>query len=121
MTRIKRGSKSIQKLKVMRLAKSYKGSSSKLWRSAKQKVNRALMNAYITRRLKKREYRRLWVKRISAVLQSIHPRLKYSEFIHYLKVQNIHVNRKIISQVAVYDRRSFEQIVYNFLQLRASN
>ena len=105
----------------MRLAKSYKGSSSKLWRSAKQKVNRALTNAYITRRLKKRDYRRLWVKRISSVLQSIHPRLKYSEFTNYLKLQDIRVNRKILSQIAIYDRYSFEQLVCNFVQLKRNN
>ena len=117
MTRIKRGSKTKHKIKILRLAKSYKGSSSKLWRSAKQKVDRALTNAYVTRRLKKRGYRRLWIKRISAVLQNIHPRVKYSEFIHYLKIQDIQLNRKILSQLAVYDRNSFEQMIYHFLHL----
>jgi large subunit ribosomal protein L20 len=81
MTRVKRGSKSIKKVKIMRLSKSYKGSSSKLWRSAKQRVNRALANAYVGRRLKKRLYRRVWIKRISSSLKNNNNQIKYSQFI----------------------------------------
>jgi large subunit ribosomal protein L20 len=121
MTRIKRGSKSIRKIKTMRLAKGFKGSSSRLWRVAKQRVNRALAQSYTSRRLKKRIYRRLWIKRISAVLYNIHPRVKYSEFTHFLKIQDIQMNRKVLSQVAICDRGAFEQLVYLFLQTKFSN
>jgi large subunit ribosomal protein L20 len=118
MTRVKRGSKSIKKVKIMRLSKSYKGSSSKLWRSAKQRVNRALANAYVGRRLKKRLYRRLWIKRISSALTNVNPRINYSEFIAYLKSQDIQINRKVMSQLAIYDRVAFEQIANQFLSMK---
>ena len=121
MTRIKRGSKSVRKIKTMRLAKGYKGSSSKLWRVAKQRVNRALAQSYASRRLKKRSYRRLWIKRISAVLQNIHPRIKYSEFSHFLKMQDTQMNRKVLSQIAICDRVAFEQLVQLFLWTKANN
>ena len=111
MTRVKRGSKSTKKVKIMRLSKGYKGSSSKLWRSAKQRVNRALANAFVGRRLKKRLYRRLWIKRISSSLTNMNLQINYSQFISHLKSQDIQINRKIISQIAIYDRVAFEQII----------
>ena len=111
MARVKRGSKSTRKVKIMRLSKSYKGSSSKLWRSAKQRVNRALSNAFVGRRLKKRLYRRLWIKRISSSLSSMNLQINYSGFISHLKSHDVQINRKVMSQIAIYDRVAFEQII----------
>jgi large subunit ribosomal protein L20 len=109
MTRVKRGTKSTRKIKTFRLSKGYRGSSSKLWRFAKQRVRQALFNSYADRRIKKRLYRQLWIKRLNSVLSN--SQLNYSELVHFLKLHDIKFNRKVLSQLAIFDRDAFEQII----------
>ena len=110
MTRVKRGSVAIKRRKkIFQLTKGFKGSHSKLFRTANQQAMKALKYAYIDRRLKKREFRRLWIRRINGSTR--HLGINYSQFTHGLKKSNIQLNRKTISQLAILDPHSFEQII----------
>lgn len=94
--------------KVLKLAKGYRGGQSKLFRTAKEKVNRALRYAYRDRRVKKREMRGLWIIRIGSAAR-LHG-LSYSKFIHGLEEAKIGLNRKNLAQIAVEDPTLFEQL-----------
>nr|YP_009394773.1 ribosomal protein L20 [Polysiphonia elongata]ARW63335.1 ribosomal protein L20 [Polysiphonia elongata] len=110
MTRIKRGNVARKRRKkVLRLAKGFRGSHSKLFRTAKQQVLKALKYSYIGRKQKKRQYRRLWIVRINAATRSFS--MSYSQFIYLLKKRNIAVNRKILSQLALIDHLAFNYII----------
>jgi len=95
--------------KVLKLAKGYRGRRSKLYHSAKEAVMRALQYAYRDRRQKKREYRKLWITRINNAVRD-HD-LSYSKFIHGLDKAGIKLNRKILSNLAIEDQKTFSQIV----------
>ena len=95
--------------KVLKLAKGYWGAKSKLFRTANQAVMKSLQYAYIGRRLKKRDFRRLWITRISAGVQA--EGMNYSRFMHALKVQGITLNRKVLAEMAVYDKEAFSALV----------
>lgn len=110
MARIKRavnGHKS--RRKVMKLAKGYFGAKSKQYRAAKEQVARSLRYAYIGRRLRKREFRRLWIVRINAAARL--NGMSYSTFIAGLKKKNIEVNRKMLADLAVNDAEGFAKLV----------
>nr|WDA99237.1 ribosomal protein L20 [Galdieria yellowstonensis]WDA99427.1 ribosomal protein L20 [Galdieria yellowstonensis] len=110
MTRVKRGNVAIKRRKkILRLAKGYRGSHSKLFRIANQQVMKALKYAYRGRKLKKRNFRSLWIVRINAALRQ--KNLKYNNFIAMLKQKNIGLNRKVLSQLAVIDNETFDLLI----------
>lgn len=93
----------------MKLAKGYYGSKSKQYRAASEQVRRSLRYAYIGRKLRKRDFRTLWISRINAAARM--NGMSYSTFINGLKKQNIEVNRKMLADLAVNDAAAFAKIV----------
>lgn len=109
MPRVKRGNKRVQRRKkFLALAKGYRGTKSKLYRAAKESVERALKFAYIGRKLKKRDFRSLWIVRISAAARQ--NGLNYSQLIHGLKVAGIDLNRKVLADMAVRQPEAFAAV-----------
>ena len=109
MPRAKRGNKRVQKRKkILSLAKGYRGTKSKLYRSAKESVQRALNFAYTGRKLKKRDFRRLWIVRINAACRL--NGMKYSQFMHGLKVAGVELDRKALADLAVKQPEAFTKI-----------
>ena len=110
MARIKRAVNAHKKRrKVLKLAKGYFGAKSKQYRTASEQVRRSLRYAYIGRRLRKRDFRRLWITRINAAARL--NGMSYSTFINGLKKKNIEVNRKMLADLAVNDADAFKQLV----------
>ena len=107
--RVKGPSSRRKKKKILKLAKGYKGQRSRSYRRAKEAVMRALYYQYRDRKLRKREFRRLWIARINAAVRAYG--LNYSTFIHGLNKAGINLNRKILADMAVRDPQAFEQIV----------
>ena len=108
--RVKRGFKSRQRRKkVLKLAKGYRGGRSKLYRTAADAVDKALMYAYRDRRAKKRDFRKLWIARINAGARLND--LTYSRLIHGLKQANVELDRKVLAELAVSDPAGFSQVV----------
>ena len=95
--------------KVLKLAKGYYGGKSKLFKTANESVIRALRNAYVGRRLKKRDYRRLWIVRINAAARM--NGMSYSRFMNGLNVAGIDMNRKMLSEIAINDAKAFADLV----------
>jgi len=95
--------------KIMKLAKGYYGSKSKQYRAAKEQVMRSLRYAYIGRKLRKRDFRQLWIARINAAARM--NGMSYSTFIHGLKKAGIDLNRKVLADIAVNDAAGFAQLV----------
>ncbi len=109
MPRVKRENKIVQRRKkFLALAKGYRGTKSKLYRAAKESVERALKFAYIGRKLKKRDFRSLWIVRISAAARQ--NGLNYSQLIHGLKVAGIDLNRKVLADMAVRQPEAFAAV-----------
>ena len=107
--RIKRGFKARKRRKkVLKLAKGFRGGRSKLFRTAADAVDKALMYAYRDRRVRKRDFRRLWILRINAATRMND--MPYSKFIHGLKVANIELDRKVLADLAISDPLAFTQI-----------
>ena len=94
--------------KVLSMAKGYRGGRRKLFKSANEAVLRALAFSYRDRRRRKRDFRRLWILRISAATRS--HGLKYGEFVHGLGAKNVTLNRKVLSQIAIFDPAAFEKL-----------
>lgn len=110
MSRVKRGFKARRRRnKVLKLAKGYRGARSKLFRSATEAVDRALKYAYRDRRVRKRDFRALWIARINAAARE--NGLSYSRLIFGLKKAEIGIDRKIMAQLAVTDPADFGLIV----------
>ena len=110
MPRAKRGNRRLKKRKkILKLAKGYFGSKSKLYRPAKEQVMRSLNYAYRDRKQKKREFRKLWITRINAAARK-HD-MSYSRFIHGLKEANVDINRKMLAELAVNDEDDFAELV----------
>jgi len=108
--RVKRGYKARKRRKkVLKLAKGYRGGRSKLFRTATDAVDKALMYAYRDRRTRKRDFRRLWIARINAAARLNN--LSYSKFIRGLKLANIELDRKVLAELAISDPSGFTQIV----------
>ena len=95
--------------KIMKLAKGYYSSKSKQYRAASEQVRRSLRYAYIGRKLRKRDFRSLWIARINAAARM--NGMSYSTFINGLKKQNVEVNRKMLADLAVNDAAAFAKIV----------
>jgi large subunit ribosomal protein L20 len=95
--------------KVLKLAKGYWGRRSKLYRTAKDAVAKSLSYAYRDRKVKKREFRQLWIARISAGTRA--EGMSYSRFMNGLKRANIEMNRKALSNLAIEDREAFRELV----------
>ena len=109
MPRVKRGFKARHRRnKVLKLAKGYRGARSKLFRSATEAVDRALNYAFRDRRVKKRDFRSLWITRINAASRL--NGLSYSKFIFGLKKANVLIDRKVLADIAVSDPAGFSQI-----------
>ena len=110
MSRVKRGNVARKRRKkILKLAKGFRGSHSKLFRIANQQVMKALRNAYRDRRKRKRDFRRLWITRINAAAR-MHG-LSYSKFTHQLKKAEVGLNRKMLAQLAMIDPQAFEKVV----------
>jgi large subunit ribosomal protein L20 len=95
--------------KVLKAAKGYWGARRKLFKTARETVDRAMVYATIHRRLKKRDFRTLWNARISAGVRD--NGLSYSRFVNGLKKANIKLNRKVLSEIAQNDKFAFTQLV----------
>ena len=110
MARIKRAVNAHKKRrKVLKLAKGYWGAKSKQYRTASEQVRRSLRYAYEGRKMRKRDFRRLWITRINAAARL--NGMSYSTFINGLKKHNITVNRKILADLAVNDAAAFAKLV----------
>ena len=95
--------------KILKLAKGYRGAKSKLYRIANQAVMKSLSYAYVGRKLKKRDFRSLWITRISAACKMND--INYSRFMNGLKKANIEINRKMLSEIAINDPQAFAKLV----------
>jgi large subunit ribosomal protein L20 len=108
--RVKRGFKARRRRKkVLKLAKGFRGGRSKLYRTAADAVDKALMYAYRDRRVRKRDFRRLWIARINAAARINN--ISYSKFVHGLKLANVELDRKVLAELAISDPTGFSQIV----------
>ena len=94
--------------KIMKLAKGYWGDKSKHFRIANEAVMKSLTYAYVGRKLKKRDFRSLWITRISAAVK-MHG-MNYSTFMHGLKVAGVEINRKMLAELAVNNAAAFAQL-----------
>jgi len=107
--RVRRGFKARKRRKkVLKLAKGFRGGRSKLYRTAADAVDKALMYAYRDRKARKRDFRRLWIARINAAARLNN--LSYSKFIHGLKVANVELDRKILAEMAISDPSGFTEL-----------
>lgn len=110
MARAKKSSSSKKrKKKIMKEAKGARGGRSKLYRTAKENVRKGMQYRYRDRKQKKREFRRLWISRISAACKQ--RGTSYSRFMDGIKKSNIQLNRKILADIAVDDPKAFDRIV----------
>lgn len=110
MARVKRAMMTRKRRnKILKLAKGYWGAKSKHYKMANEAVMKSLTYAYKGRRLKKRDFRRLWITRISAACKQ--NGINYSTFMHGLKLANIAIDRKILAELAVNDKAVFAQLV----------
>ncbi len=110
MPRVKRGNKRrLKRKKILRRAKGYYLAKSKLYRLAKQQVERSLRYAYRDRRARKRDFRRLWIVRINAAAR-IHE-MSYSKLMHALKVVGVELDRRSLADLAVHDPAGFGRVV----------
>lgn len=95
--------------KILKLAKGYRGAKSKLYRMANQQVMKSLAYAYVGRKDKKGDFRKLWIARINAGARM--NGLSYSKFINGLKLAGVEVNRKMLAELAISDAQAFSQLV----------
>lgn len=110
MARIKRAVNAVKKRrKIFKLAKGYYGAKSKQYRAANQAVMKSLSYAYVGRKLKKRDFRKLWIVRINAAARL--DGMSYSRFMDGLKKSGVNINRKILADLAVSDPQSFSELV----------
>ena len=95
--------------RILKLAKGYRGAKSKQFRTAKEAVMKSLSYAYVGRKLKKRNFRQLWIARISAATKM--NGMNYSTFMNGLKKAGIEMNRKMLAEIAVADKAAFAALV----------
>ena len=109
MARIKRGVNAVKKRrKILKLSKGYFGAKSKLYRIARQAVMKSQQYAYIGRKLRKRDMRQLWIARINAGARL--NGLSYSKFMYGLKLAEVDLNRKVLSDMAINDAEGFAKL-----------
>lgn len=119
MVRVKRGNVARKRRnKILNRAKGFRGSHSVLFRTANQQVMKALIYAYVGRKQKKRQFRKLWITRINAAASSLN--IKYNVLINKLKKENINLNRKMLSQLAILDPSTFSKIVQQVVMDKTS-
>ena len=110
MARVKGGTVTrARRKRVLKRAKGYFGSKHLLFKTAKEQVMHSLRYAYVSRREIKRDYRKLWIRRINAACRMND--ISYSKFMYGLKVANIQVNRKMLSELAINDPKAFSDLV----------
>ena len=110
MTRVKRGNVSRKRhKKILNMSKGFRGAGSVLFRTANQQNMKALRYSYRNRRQKKRDFRRLWIARLNSAVHCYG--LNYNEFINYLKIRTIKLNRKVLAQLAMSDSEAFLQLL----------
>jgi large subunit ribosomal protein L20 len=110
MARVKRGvTARARHKKILKKAKGYYGARSRVFRAAKQQVIKSGQYAFRDRRVKKREFRALWIQRINAAANE--HGLSYSKFIHGLSLAGIGLDRKVLSDIAIQDKPGFAQLV----------
>ena len=110
MPRVKRGShRRASRKKTLELASGYFLTKSKLYRAAQEAVERGLKFAYVGRKRKKRDFRRLWIVRINASCRAAG--ISYSQFVHGLKAAGLDLNRKVLADVALHDDAAFTQLI----------
>jgi large subunit ribosomal protein L20 len=115
MARVKRGTKRrARRKKLLKHAKGFFLTKSKLYRSAKEAVNRSLRYSYRDRRTRKRDFRTLWIQRIGAAARN--NGLSYSQLIHGLKIGGIDLDRKVLAEMAVSDAEGFAALVASVKQ-----
>ena len=95
--------------KTLKMAKGYWGAKSKHFKMANEQVMKSLTYAYVGRRLKKRDFRQLWITRISAACKM--NEINYSQFMHGLKLAKVEINRKMLSELAIADPAAFTKLV----------
>ena len=100
-----------KKKKYFRAARGYFGGRSKLWRIAKNAVERGWQYAYRDRKQRKREFRRLWITRINAAVREHDNDFNYSRFMNGLKQAGVEINRKVLSDLAIHDPKAFGELV----------
>ena len=109
MARVKKGLNAHKRhKKILKLAKGFYGNKSRNFKAANPAVMRALRSAYVGRKNKKRDFRRLWIARINAGARM--NGLSYSKFIYGLKVANVQIDRKVLADLAVTDPQAFTEI-----------
>lgn len=110
MARVKRAVNAKKRhKKILKQAKGYYGAKSKLFRTANEAVMKSLNYAYIGRKQRKRDFRKLWITRINAAARL--NGMSYSKFIDGLKKANIQINRKMLSEMAIHDPEGFAKLV----------
>jgi len=109
VSRVKRGVHAKKKRrKILQLAKGYRGAKSKTFRAAKEQVMKSLAYAYRDRKARKRDFRKLWIIRINAAAHQ--NGLSYNRFMNGLKIANVEIDRKVLSDMAVNDPEAFAQL-----------
>ncbi len=109
MSRVKRGNvHTKRRRRILKQAKGYYGAKSRLYSEAREAVDRALQHAFHGRKRKKRDFRRLWITRINAA--SREHGLSYSQFMHGLALAGVGLDRKVLAELAVRDRRAFDAL-----------
>ena len=110
MARVKRAKNARKNhKKVLKLAKGYYGGKSRLYKTANESVIRAMRNAYVGRKNKKRDFRSMWIARINAATRIND--LSYSKFMNGMKLAGIDINRKMLSEIAINDPKAFADLV----------
>ncbi len=110
MARVKRAVNAKKRhKKILKLAKGFYGAKSKLFKPANEAVMRALRSAYVGRKLKKRDFRQLWISRINAASRA--NGLSYSKFMNGLKLAGVQINRKMLADLAINDSSAFSELV----------
>ena len=110
MSRVKRGvTKRARHKKILKMAKGYRGRAKNCFRIAIEKVEKALRYAYRDRKVRKRDFRGLWIQRINAGVRELG--MVYSKFINGLKIAKIDLDRKVLSDLAIRDKEAFAKIV----------
>lgn len=110
MARVKGGLNARKKHnRILKLAKGYRGARSKQYRVAKQSVMRGLAESFVGRKQRKRQFRQLWIARINAAARM--NGLSYSKLMHGLKLADVEVNRKMLSEMAIHDPSGFTALV----------
>lgn len=110
MARVKRGNVARKRRKkILKLAKGFRGAHSKLFRTANQRVMKALRNSYRDRKKRKRDFRRLWIVRINAAARQ--NGISYSQLMGQLKKADIQINRKMLAHLAMTDADAFKKVV----------